>query len=336
MILRWLWRLIVFAIVLVSLAASLAAIAGALGYLWPALDLFNHAQLIWLPLTALGLVAGLTAIRRQPVRGLVISVAATGFLSSVAVTAPEFAAAMAPRPSADPAAPTLRLMSFNIYGNNHRLSTVPEPIAAADPDILMIQEYWHNFRPVLDDPLDVMFPYSVRCQGGERAFIALFSKIPFETAPGHACVDDIARGERQARISARLRDEAGNAFTVMTTHLDWPHPAARQRLQMAELSQAVSKVSGPFILAGDFNSTPFSQALRAFTAQNRFVRENRLLPTWPADFLGTAPFDIPLFLALDHVMTRGGITVTDVRLGASPGGSDHYPLIVDFTVVPER
>lgn len=332
MILKFLWRLIVFGAGALTVLGALGAIAGLLGVVWPALDLFNHVQLVLLPLTFVGLLLGLAVLRRQPLRGIVVSLAATGFLASVTVTAPEFVAAMAPRPAPLADRPVIRLMTFNIYANNRQLNRVIEPVRAAAPDILVVQEYWFDFRPELDGLFASMFPYSVRCQGGRRAFIALFSKTPFATAPGHACTDRPGEGGRVARISVRLTDSGGRAFTVMTTHLDWPYPSERQMLQMAELSQAASAVPGPLVIAGDFNSTPFSQALRTFTRENGLTRETRLLPTWPAEFFHGSPIDPPLFLPLDQVMVRGGIRVLDVERGASSGGSDHFPVVVDFSI----
>jgi endonuclease/exonuclease/phosphatase (EEP) superfamily protein YafD len=41
---------------------------------------------------------------------------------------------------------------------------------------------------------------------------------------------------------------------------------------------------------------------------------------------------LPLFLPLDHVMQRQGIRVLDVRLAPGAGGSDHFPVVVDFQV----
>jgi len=330
LILKWLWRAAAACIGVVIAAASLAAIAGALGLFWVPLDVFNHVQLVLLALTLIGLVLALAVFRRQPLRGLVISLAATGFLASVTVTMPEFVAAFTAPPPAQPPGATIRLMSFNIDANNRHLSEMMEPVIAADPDILVIQEYWRDFRPRLDGPLDERFPYSVRCQGDRRAFIALFSRLPFTIAPGHECVDDIARGGRVARISVTMTDGDGKPFTVMTTHLDWPLPPTRQRLQFAQLSQAVAAVTGPLIVAGDFNSTPFSGALRAFGAENGLVRHTRLMPTWPAAYLGTGIIDVPRFLPLDHVLSRGDIEISRVAVGSSPGGSDHLPVIVDF------
>lgn len=330
MILNWLWRAAVVGFGLLVAAGSVAAIAGVLGLFWPPLDVFNHVQLVLLPLTLIGLLGGLAAVRRQPARGIVVSLAATGFLASVTVTMPEFVAALTAPTPGDPGRPTIRLMSFNIYANNRDLSRVIEPITTADPDILVMQEYWYEFRPRLEGPLGERYPYSVHCQGDRRAFIALFSRLPFTIAPGHACVDDISRGGRVARISVTMTDAEGRPFTIMTTHLDWPLPPARQMLQFAQLSQAVAAVTEPLIFAGDLNSTPFSGSLRAFVEQNALVRHTKLMPTWPAEYLGTGAIDVPRFLPLDHVLSRGEVEVARVRLGSSPGGSDHLPVIVDF------
>ena len=67
----------------------------------------------------------------------------------------------------------------------------------------------------------------------------------------------------------------------MTTHMDWPMPVERQSGQLAALAQVVAGVEGPLVLAGDFNSTPWSYALRGFVDDAGLKRETASLLTYP-------------------------------------------------------
>ena len=133
----------------------------------------------------------------------------------------------------------------------------------------------------------------------------------------------------------RFQTEAGPAFSLATTHNDWPAPVTRQAEQFATLREALSTVEPPLILVGDFNSTPWSYALRGFVSAAGMMRHTYNLPTFPTlwyylrDWRAMFPI-----LPIDHVMTRGAITIHDLRTG-EPSGSDHLPIIVDFSVEGE-
>ena len=86
------------------------------------------------------------------------------------------------------------------------------------------------------------------------------------------------------------------------------------------------------ILAGDFNSTAWSYSLRSFVTANGFVRETLNMLTFPMSwhYFGAWRDTVP-FLPLDHVMTRGGLTVHDIHTG-HPTASDHLPVVFTFSV----
>src|SRR5690606_39140622 len=135
-------------------------------------------------------------------------------------------------------------------------------------------------------------------------------KLPFEAATGgQSCPDDAYGEQRTARIAGRFVLADGTPLTVMTTHLDWPVPVGRQVEQFAELQAAVAAVEGPLILAGDFNSTPWSYALRGFEQRAGLVRQTRNLVTFPNRFMLRRMFETLPFLPLDHVLSKGGLEV---------------------------
>jgi endonuclease/exonuclease/phosphatase (EEP) superfamily protein YafD len=222
-------------------------------------------------------------------------------------------------------------MTHNVFGLNDRMEQVSSAIFAEDPDIVVIQEYFGGQASGLHPALLARYPYYVRCRGGKRANLGLYSRLPFEQADADACPDDAYGRTRTAHILASFRTDDGRSFSVITTHMDWPLPVTRQREQLAALSEVVDKVEGPLIVAGDFNSTPWSYALREFVAGSGLVRQTMNLLTFPTRwfYLGTWRDTVP-FLPLDHVMTRG-VLMHEVHTGPTTG-SDHLPVVVRFSL----
>lgn len=308
------------------------AIVAVLGFIYPAMDLFNHVQ----PILFFGLAALLVAtpifVRFRPLRALALSIAATGLIASSVIYVPELVSGFIPRTAPVEAAPTYRLMTFNVFGRNEEPESIVANIARVDPDFVTLQEYSPGVRAIVHPLLAGLYPHFQYCAGGQRAFVSLYSKLPFEPLDEDACSSSIMSTDRTARIIVRVQTETGPAFSLATTHNDWPAPVTRQAEQFARLRDALATVQPPLILVGDFNSTPWSYALRGFVSSAGLTRHTFNLPTFPTlwyylrDWRPTFPF-----LPIDHVMTRGNISIHDLRTG-DPSGSDHLPIIVEFSV----
>ena len=209
-------------------------------------------------------------------------------------------------------------------------------IAQENPDIIALQEYFPE-QEKLDGLIKATYPYSVRCQGGKRANLGLYSKIPFDREMSAAdCPDDAYGKQRTAHIIAGFTLSNGTHFSVMTTHMDWPFPVERQRQEYAAAEEAIDSVKGPLIVMGDFNSTPWSYVMKGFEAETGLKRETRNLITYP--LVITAPHKIARdgllrltpFLPLDQVFVRD-VTVTELHRGADTG-SAHLPVFFTFAV----
>ncbi|MCS6758782.1 MAG: endonuclease/exonuclease/phosphatase family protein [Candidatus Devosia euplotis] len=212
------------------------------------------------------------------------------------------------------------------------MAQVTAAIRGENPDIIVLQEYFGeqatNLRPrLLED-----CPFFVRYSGSKRANLGLYSRLPFDQVQDGACPNNAYVTDRTGHILARLRTPRGKAFTLLTAHIDWPFPVDRQREQLEGLSSALAGIEGPPIVAGDFNSTPWSYGLRNFVSSNGLVRETVNLATYPLRFFyfGAWRDTIP-FLPLDHVMTRGNIVVHELHAGR-PTASDHLPVAFSFSV----
>jgi endonuclease/exonuclease/phosphatase (EEP) superfamily protein YafD len=323
-------KLVRLGLVLGALGVACLSLLALFGFAVPELDLLNHAQIFLLPGTAIGLVLILVLLRGT-VRGMAAIVSLAGLAASLNVMVPETIGAMTSRPSA-PESGTLTVMTHNLFGKNYLMDQVMAAILDDDPDIIVLQEYFGDQAIDLHPLLLTHYPYFVRCQGGKRANLGLYSRIAFVQAEDGACPNNAYGTTRTAHILAQFETESGKSFSVITTHMDWPMPVDRQREQLTALSELLDNIEGPLILAGDFNATPWSYALRDFVGRNGMVRETMNLFTFPMSwyYLGAWRDTVP-FLPLDHVMTRDGITVHDIGVG-NPTASDHLPVVFRFSL----
>jgi endonuclease/exonuclease/phosphatase (EEP) superfamily protein YafD len=95
------------------------------------------------------------------------------------------------------------------------------------------------------------------------------------------------------------------------------------------LAKVVADVEAPIVLLGDLNTTPWSPIYRQFI-EDSGLRDARdgfgLLSSWPTG-------NPPLLIPIDHALVSQQIVVHNLYLGPDVG-SDHYPLILDFSVRP--
>jgi endonuclease/exonuclease/phosphatase (EEP) superfamily protein YafD len=348
---RFILGLVRFLAALLVLATATPAILALFGFVVPFFDLFNHLQL----LLFFGTMAAAIAALLFGMRRWWQVFAVLGFVASAWTFVPEWLSSLAPRqPVSD--VTTIKVMTHNIFGLNYDMARVDAAIREEDPDIVALQEFFPE-QAGLGDLLKDRYPYGVRCQGGKRANLGLYSKFQFtqEMAAGE-CPDDAFGAQRTAHIIASFTLSDGTSFSLMTTHMDWPFPIERQRDEFAAAVAAANAIEGPLLVVGDFNSTPWSYTMKAFEASTGLKRETRNLITYPelftvppgvkrrmpflpiepevcvgdacrADLLRTVPF-----LPLDQVFQRG-LIISELHRGEQTG-SDHLPVIFTFSVAP--
>jgi endonuclease/exonuclease/phosphatase (EEP) superfamily protein YafD len=320
-----------FVAALAVVVTAVPAILAIFGSVLPVLDILNHLQLLLFFGTLVAFVLALAL----SVRRWAVLLAFLGFAASAWTFVPEWLSSLAPRPAVSDA-PTLKVMTHNIFGLNYDMKRVADVIAQEDPDIVALQEYFPE-QATLDALIKPKYPYSVRCQGGKRANLGLYSKIPFDKEMSAAdCPSDAYGKQRTAHIIAGFTLADGTHFSVMTTHMDWPFPIERQLTEFQSAETSINAVQGPLIVVGDFNSTPWSYAMKAFERDSGLKRETHALITYPlaltvpqrinrTGLLHTLPF-----LPLDQVFQRG-VTVSELH-AAAPTGSDHLPVVFSFSV----
>lgn len=339
---KFLLGIVRLVIALGTIVVAVLAVLALLGFAVPEFDLLNHFQLFLFFGMLAASVLVLLLFGGSRWKAWIAGIAGAGLVASGAIFMPELVSGFMPHAGAPTdQRPVYTLMTHNLFGLNYDMERVKAMIEAEKPDIIALQEYFGEQSSELHPLLEAQYPYFAQCRGGKRANIAIYSKLPFEEAEEDgACPNDAYGKQRTARILATFAQPDGSHFSVLTTHLDWPVPVMRQAKQFEELTTAVNETTGPLLVVGDFNSTPWSYAMRDFATRTMLERQTRNVVTFPLRF--TVPhrlfpdglMETMPVLPLDHVLTRGGVVVHDVHSGTDTG-SDHLPIIVRFSVAPQ-
>lgn len=285
------------------------------------LDVLTHFAPMWL-LGALLAAAWAAVGERGATRGALLLLAAGGVLMAGALMVPELTRAMPP--AAARAVPyRLRLIQFNAWDKLADPRPAADWIDAERPDVVTMEEVTPGLRTAL-------IRRGFQCTRG-MVNVAIFSRArrlphPFliplpnwRTLPGFA---------RATFASA----DGGAPFTVVAVHLDWPTLARHWSQPLAFAALLARYPSDRLILAGDFNLTPWSFALRRLDGQFGPRRRDRAIPTWPAAHRIAGRLEpLPAVLPIDHVYAGEGWRTVSVTRGPRLG-SDHFPLVIDLAL----
>jgi len=307
-----------FLTLLVSLAAAgvcLSTLFGFLGRFWWRFELFSHFRVQYALLLAAATVV-LLALGAIP---MAIVSAAFG-LANLALIQPFYGW----KPS-DPPRKTYRLLLANVLQENQKYPRVLELAQATQPDFIALLEVGEAWMAALE-PLRAEYPYVCNEFWGEENYdIALFSRLPAERLqvehfpPNHV-----------PTIVGRFCLPEG-PLTVIATHPAPPKTKAEteaRNRQMAEIAGYVLDLDSRVILAGDLNMSSWSPAFTDFVRASGLRdsrRQRGVQASWPVN--------IPwLRIPLDHVLYSCGVQIERRTLGPDVG-SDHRPVIVDFSLV---
>lgn len=304
---------------LVSALIGMACLGGAFS---DKLDALNHVAPVWL---CLGLAAMVLAslFARGAERKAVLALGAVGVLSITFLIGPELASTF--RQPAKPApGATIKLIQFNLWGENNAPQATADWLLAQNADIIQVEEGSGNAFAITR-ALGQAYPHHTACRQRRGCDTWIFSRWPL-TDERNFLQDDPSLYGAWARI-----DHPGGAFTVAATHFVWPIPAGPQQAQ----SRLLGKILAPFpqetlIVTGDFNSTPWSWSLKRQDKALGLERRTRALASWPSgrfSRIASAPFPI---LPIDHVYAGKAWKTVKVERGPALG-SDHRPVVVTLT-----
>jgi vancomycin resistance protein VanJ len=233
----------------------------------------------------------------------------------------------------------LRLLTYNLNYANPNFRATLDAIAAADADIVLLQEVSESWRDALLERFADRYPHHAfrihtRMAGG----LAVLSKLPVADEelwapppgtgawfPAERLVVTAPFGALQL-LNVHLRPALDRGSWIrgfMTT------PDVRRKEIEAHWRNLDREA--PTIVAGDFNEDPSGRAV-AFLAEQGLVRVATTGPkTWhyQTKSRGLA-FDL-LKMDIDHVMIDGRLSASDARV-LDAGTSDHRPVVV--TIAP--
>jgi len=266
-----------------------------------------------------------------------------------------FAPYFMPKSPPAPDGTVMRVLTFNVWGNNHDLSRIEDWIWQSGADLVLLQEVSPaHAEGIMPDLLDI-YPYQSSQEDNRRwGDNITLSRYPIVESqyfdlgvPNHPDPLRLVVDTPEGRLA------------VYNVHLDWPGGYTRQpepifgwffennfyfrsllgydesirNLQIERLLAKLQTEPYPHIIGGDFNMSASSIMYNRVAAQLRdsFLEAGWGLGTsWPdAGVRGMAGW-IPPLVRIDYIWHSDGLRSVKAWVGSAVG-SDHLPVLADIT-----
>ncbi|GHC14027.1 endonuclease/exonuclease/phosphatase family protein [Cerasicoccus arenae] len=216
----------------------------------------------------------------------------------------------------------IRAMLLNVNTNEGDPVLAAQAIRAADPDILLLEEISREWIHDLASLLK-LYPYAIERPQNDNFGIALYSRIPLVNTD----VRHLTESGGLPTIITSIQTPQG-PLTLIGTHPLPPIGANYWRERNEQLNALADlETTGPTLLLGDLNATPWDYYFQQLLKQSMFhdsARGHGWQPSWPVQ--------LPLLLIpIDQCLYSEGVVITNRQTGSN-AGSDHYPLIIDFAL----
>jgi vancomycin resistance protein VanJ len=225
----------------------------------------------------------------------------------------------------------IKVMSYNIWSNNHRMKACANLILKENPDILLLQEIKPDQMSVLAARLGqegLTLSYDAETQQ------AIVSRYP------------IGRSEAffwKNRSQKAVVETPHGPVTVINVHAYKHGWRERHRLMEALMAEDVITADGPLILGGDFNTNEQSETYRMIRRHLSSAHDAAgcgfgfTFPTTSRFFsfrrLGPLPrFPVPPLIRIDHIFHSAHFSTLSARTLKNPGGSDHRPVVAELSL----
>ncbi len=218
----------------------------------------------------------------------------------------------------------LKVYSANVHLTNNDLSKLNQELQELDPDILLLLEvtpvHFEQLRSVIKT-----YPYhkEIKSFGEFEIGFVFLSKFPILN-------NRVTKlSERCNFVLEAMLDINQKPVMFYGVHAQRPRIGNHneRKDQFLRLARQIKEQSLPVIVAGDFNTTPYSPIFRELVKITGLKDSREGLgwqPSWPTYFP-------PLWIPIDHVLVTPDIQVRKRRTG-SYIGSDHYPVIAELSI----
>ncbi len=233
-----------------------------------------------------------------------------------------------PRHLPDVAGETITVMSVNLLHANTATGPIVAEVVAAQPDLLVLQEYTPRWHRAFQAALAAAYPHVSYVCRDDSFGQAIYARRPFVTlVDSDLPIGTVGLPETRAVIRLAGRDVAlYNVHLMPPKRHDW---TIEQRWEFADLLEQLERERLPVILCGDFNFTntsAFADELEGLGLidAHRISGRGRG-STWPVlGFFRYVPG-----VRIDHVFLSQELTSTSSRTGIGRG-SDHRPVIAEI------
>jgi len=209
----------------------------------------------------------------------------------------------------------VKISSINLLSSNSEIELVRNYIIDENPDILILMEFTPNWQFQLNTIIE-NYEYRKLVSRNDNFGIAILSKYKMKSSIEYFELNN------KPSIVADLNIES-KQLSLVATHPIPPinqHTFENRNEQLCNILKNRSKFSENLIIAGDLNTSSFSNHFSKLT--NGDLKDSRigfgLLPTWPANYR-------ILQTTLDHFLISKSIEVIERSTGKNIG-SDHLPI----------
>ncbi len=245
---------------------------------------------------------------------------------------------------------TIRLMSLNVWGNQHDFSRTEKGLRDNPVDILALVEVSPTYAAEKMNELRDLYPYQSTQQDdtrwGDNYTLSKYPIVSTETV-------DLGVPDMPLLVRTVI-DVDGNQIAMYTVHLAWPVDedsittkglafymqvalAFDDRIRNQQIDNLVAQLKNeplPYILAGDFNTSDFSVTYNklAGAMHDSFAEGGvGLGGSWPVAQARGLPSWLPPLIRIDFIWHSEGLRTIRAWQGAETG-SDHLPLLADLAL----
>jgi len=310
-------RLLRWALVTLAVGASLATVAAVLSRWGWVFELTSHFRVQYA--CVLTVAGGLIWVTRGWQRAALPAVLA---IFNLGVVTPDL---LSRPPAVVATQATSRLVLCNVYKDNSTPQRVVEFVRASDADLVLLLETNDQWDEAVAS-LRADYPYYEHVPNSASWAVTFLSRYPIHDWQRHYW-----SGTRMPYVTGSVEID-GRSLAFVLAHPISPtnQDASNYRnAQLRELGKRSAAQAGPRMLVGDLNVSPWSPYFQDLleTSGLRDSRTGRgIQASWPAPLPG---FRIPI----DHCLVSSDISVHARRLGPRVG-SDHLPVILDFSLTP--